>query len=107
MTKLKVVHIPQVPMKGFEVEVSSVEEGVKVMNILANYDLFQLENNIKPDYFNVSFLQMYDETLTDQDLIEMELEDRWVDWYFESDTDAGYFYFEDPRDYVEDFGAGV
>ena len=67
--KLKVWWIPQVPMKAFEVDVSSVEEGAKLMTVLANYDLFQFENNIKPDYSNVGGLQMLDE------------DDEWVDWY--------------------------
>lgn len=40
---------------------------------------------------------MWDESLTDQDLIDMELDDRWVDWYIE--TDDGYF--EDPEEYLD------
>lgn len=64
---LKVWWIPQVPGSLFEVEVSSVEEGVKLMSILARYDLFQFEHGIKPDYSNVGGLLM--------------LEDgEWVDW---------------------------
>lgn len=67
------------------------------MDVLGNYDLFQLENNIKPDYSNVNGLQMWDETLTDQDLIDMELDDRWIDWYYE-DSDN---YFDDPQEYLD------
>jgi len=91
--KLRVWHIPQVPMKAFFVEVSSVEEGVRMMDALANYDIFQCENNIKPDYCNANGLQMWDESLTEEDMADMELSDKWVDW--------GNDFFDDPRDYLE------
>lgn len=91
--KLRVWHIPQVPMKAFFVEVSSVEEGVRMMDALADYDMFQYENNIKPDYCNANGLQMWDESLTEEDMADMELGDKWVDW--------GNDYFDDPRDYLE------
>ncbi|MEQ9888872.1 superinfection exclusion protein [Pectobacterium zantedeschiae] len=94
MSKLRVWHIPQVPMKAFKVEVSSVEEGVRMMDALADYDAFQYENNVKPDYCNANGLQMYDESLTDQDLIDMELDDRWTDWYNDE--------YDDPREYIND-----
>ncbi|WP_145522485.1 MULTISPECIES: superinfection exclusion protein [Yersinia] len=91
--KFRVWHIPQVPMKSFQVEVASVEEGVRMMNALADYDLFQYENNIKPDYCNMNGLQMWDESLTEEDMAGMELTDKWVDWYSDE--------YEDPREYVE------
>ena len=40
--KLKVLHYPQIPCTPFEVKVSSIEEAVKTMKTLADYDLFQL-----------------------------------------------------------------
>ena len=79
--KLRVWHVPQLPMKSFKVEVATVEEGVRMMNALADYDLFQYENRIKPDYCNMNGLQMWDETLTEEDMRDMELSDKWVDWY--------------------------
>lgn len=97
MSKLRVWHIPQVPMKAFTVDVLSVEEGVRLMGILADYDAFQYDNNIKPDYCNANGLQMFDESLTDKDLEEMELSDRWVDWY--SDCQC----YDDPHEYLESF----
>lgn len=96
--KLRVWHIPQVPGKAFYVDVDSVAEGVKVMGILADYDAFQYENRIKPDYSNVNGLHLWDESLTDQDLIDMELKDKWVDWFYEDDRGN---YFDDPKDYLE------
>ena len=50
--KLKVWWIPQIPMKAFEVLVPSVEEGRKLCDVLAQYDAFQFDNKIKPDYCN-------------------------------------------------------
>lgn len=91
--KLRVWHVPQIPMKSFKVEVATVEEGVRMMNALADYDLFQYENRIKPDYCNMNGLQMWDETLTEEDMRDMELSDKWVDWYNDD--------FEDPREYIE------
>lgn len=100
--KLRVWHIPQVPGKPFHVEVSSVEEGVKVMDVLANYDLFQLENNIKGDFCNMNGLELYDENLTDEDLEDMGLDDRWCDWSVEVDGGEEFYeFFEDPREYLE------
>ena len=46
---LRVWWIPQIPGKPFYVNVSSVGEGVKSMDVLAKYDAFRLEHNIKPD----------------------------------------------------------
>lgn len=85
MQKFRVWHIPQIPMKSFMVEVPTVEEGVRMMNALADYDLFQLENNIKPDYCNVNGLHMWDESVPDAD--------KWVDWYNDE--------YDDPREYIE------
>lgn len=73
-TKLRVWHIPQVPMEiPFEVEVSSIEEAWKILNILWEYDLFQYDNNLKPDYCNASGLEYFDEE--EKDWTEWEDED--------------------------------
>ena len=87
MKKLRVWHIPQVPGKQFYVYVDTIEEGKKVMDILAAYDLFQLENRIKPDFTNVQVLQMYEESEND-----------WIDWDIETEDD----YFDDVNDYLAD-----
>lgn len=70
--KLRVWWIPQIPMKSFNVNVKTLEEANLILNTLADYDLFQLENNIKPDYANTGGLQEFD-----------EVEKEWVDWYDE------------------------
>lgn len=57
---LRVWHIPQIPMGAFHVHVDSLEEARKVLDTLANYDLFQFENNIKPDYCNMNGLEVFE-----------------------------------------------
>lgn len=85
--KLRVWWIPQVGCDGtFYVPVESVEEGKKILDLLAAYDAWQLQNKIKPDYTNVGGLQMFDEE-----------EQEWCDWYLETDND----YFEDVDEYCE------
>ena len=93
--ELRVWWVPQAPMKAFYVEVSSVGEAVTVLQTLADYDTFQLENNIKPDYSNVGGLQMFDkEDKTDSP------EGFWVDWYYE-DEDRD-IYCDDPFEYAHE-----
>jgi hypothetical protein len=86
--KLQVWWCPQVPMKAFIVDVATVEEGAKVMEVLANYDLFQLKNKIKPDYCNAGGLQQWEE---DRD---GEGTPGWLDWY---DEETGE---EDPVEWI-------
>jgi hypothetical protein len=57
---LRVWWIPQVPMQSFEVPVESVEQGWWLCSVLADYDTFQLENNVKPDYANAGGVQMFE-----------------------------------------------
>ena len=92
--KLRVWWIPQVPGKPFHVEVETVAEGVKIMNTLAEYDLFQLANNIKPDYCNAGGLMMFDpEDKTDSP------DGSWVAWW---DEETGE---DDPAVWLEDQAA--
>ena len=80
MNKLRVWWIPQVGAisESFYVSVNTPEEGKKLLDTLAAYDAFQLQNNIKPDYCNTGGLQIYDEN-----------EGEWYDWYIDTDD---YFY---------------
>lgn len=43
--KLRVWHIPQIPMKAFYVPVDSIDEAKKIISILWDYDDFQFKNN--------------------------------------------------------------
>lgn len=85
---LQVWWIPQVPGKPFTVDVVSVAEGVKVMDILADYDRFQYENRIKPDYANAGGLNRYVG-------LDGESDDGWESW---EDEETGE---DDPRCYLE------
>lgn len=86
--QLQVWWVPQLPMKAFEVDVSSVEEAVKVMDVLADYDLFQYEHNVKPDYCNAGGLRRWCE---DSD---GDGNPGWEDWYDEKTGE------EDPKAFL-------
>lgn len=58
---LRVWHIPQVPGKPFHVPVSTPREGALILRVLADYDHFQLMNNIKPDYCNAQGLEVFED----------------------------------------------
>jgi len=61
MKKLRIWWIPQVPMNAFNWEVNSPLEGKKMLDMLAQYDIFQFENKVKPDYSNAGGLQEFNE----------------------------------------------
>lgn len=76
MPKLRVWHIPQIPMKAFHVHVSSPEEAIKILNTLADYDIFQFENHIKPDYSSAQGLEEFNEE-----------DHEWEEWYNDDGLD--------------------
>jgi len=85
---LRVWWIPQVPGKSFNVPVDSLEMGVMITDILAQYDIFQYENKIKPDYCNAGGIHHW---VADTG----EGNPGWEDWY---DPETGE---DDPRSYLE------
>jgi len=64
---LQVWHIPQIPGKSFLVAVKTPEEAKRVLDILAEYDLFQYAARIKPDYSNAGGLTVFESG-------------EWVEW---------------------------
>ena len=87
MSKLRVWWIPQVGInETFYVPVNTPEEGKKLLDTLAAYDAFQLQNNVKPDYCNIGGLQIFD----DED-------GEWYDWNIETDD----YYYDDLDEYCE------
>jgi len=86
---LQVWWMPQIPMKAFIVDVSSVSEGVKIMNVLAFYDIFQFENKIKPDYCNTGGIRRWSENC------DGEGNPGWETWY---DEETGE---DDPEEYLK------
>lgn len=61
MAQYRVFWIPQVPMQAFEVFVETPEQGLWLCDVLADYDAFQYENNVKPDYSNVGGVQVFED----------------------------------------------
>lgn len=71
---LKIWHIPQVPMRSFEVYVSSPDEAALYIDMLAQYDTYEFNRKVKPDYSNASGLQVFEDG-------------EWLDWYTEDGDD--------------------
>ena len=64
---LAVWWIPQVPGKPFWVKVKTVSEALLLLRTLADYDVFQFNHHIKPDYSNAGGLSVFNGT-------------EWLDW---------------------------
>jgi len=78
--KFKVWWIPQVPMASFEVEVDTLDIGRKICSVLADYDLFQFENNVKPDYCNVGGVMFSHPDFENGEWFDVpDDEDEWAD----------------------------
>lgn len=61
LNDLRVWWNPQIGQcKAFHVPVKTPEEAALLLTALADYDLFQLANNIKPDYANAGGLNRYE-----------------------------------------------
>lgn len=58
---LRVWHIPQVPMRAFHVYVPDVATAELVVAALSDYDAFQFDNNVKPDYANVGGIEVFED----------------------------------------------
>lgn len=58
---LRVWWIPQVPGEMFYVDVPDLPSAARTMDTLAFYDLFQFDNNIKPDYANAGGVERYED----------------------------------------------
>lgn len=87
---LRVWWLPQTPMpKSFYVKVGSVEEAVKIMRVLADYDLFQLKHKVKPDYTNAGGLEVWVEDCDGYG------NPGWTDWL---DEETG---IDNPEEYLE------
>ena len=53
--------IPQVPMQPFKALVSTLVQAKTLVEAFAQYDLFQLRNNIKPDYSNAGGVMVFED----------------------------------------------
>ena len=88
--KLRVYWIPQVGRvsEAFYVPVRDLREAKLIIDALAVYDAYQLQENIKPDYCSVGGLEMYDEE-----------EGEWIGWYLETDDE----YYDDFDEYCDKY----
>lgn len=77
---LRVWWIPQIPMSAFRVPVKDIEQAKFTLVLLANYDIFQFENHVKPDYSNVGGLEVYVEDAGDG-------KPDWEEWEDEEGND--------------------
>jgi hypothetical protein len=72
--QLRVWHIPQVPMEPFYVPVNNVKEAILVINVLEDYDNFEFDNHVKPDFMNATGLEVFEDG-------------EWCEWYDEEGDD--------------------
>lgn len=80
---LRVWWIPQVPGKPFHVPVASPVEAKKLLDVLAQYDIFQFENRIKPDYCNAGGLECFQQFGPGEVVDEYD----WCEWQSEYGDD--------------------
>lgn len=79
---LRIWWVPQIPMKSFTANVANLVEAKLLLDTLAEYDLFQLAHNIKPDFANAGGLSIFDETDKHDGP-----DGSWVDWTNEDGDD--------------------
>lgn len=72
------------PCKSFIVPIANVLEAKLLLDTLAEYDLFQLKHNIKPDYSNAGGLSVFDGK-------------GWIDWYSQDGEDIDHYSLEEIR----------
>lgn len=60
---IRVWWIPQLGMNSepFRASVETIAEGKRLYHTLAQYDLYQYKNKVKPDYSNIGGLEIFDE----------------------------------------------
>jgi hypothetical protein len=77
-TSFRVWWIPQIPMSAFRYNVPDIYTGRLLCDALAEYDQFQYENNVKPDYSNAGGIEFLDE---DGDWVSIDPEDEFdLEW---------------------------
>ncbi len=79
---LRVWWIPQIPGRPFHMPVESIEHGALLLHTLAQYDLFQLANRIKPDYCNAGGVEVFDSSM----IVDGDC-DGWIDWSPDEDDE--------------------
>lgn len=85
--KLRVIHIPQLPMKSFKVEVRNEREAYLLTEAFANQHLFLFENNVIPDYSNIILVECFENG-------------EWCDYYNEIDDLEWDDFIQEYADYL-------
>lgn len=80
--ELRVWWIPQLgaPIPNFYWAVKSVDEAKLLLDCLAQYDLYQLKNRIKPDFSNAGGLEIYEKNYETKEL-------EWCEWMDDDGND--------------------
>ena len=76
--KLRIWHTPRVPGDCFYMEVDTLVQAADILNMLAGYDVFQVEQHLRPETASVSGLHYHD-----------GLTNEWYDWHH-PETDADF-----------------
>lgn len=84
---LRIWWIPQVPGNPFLFPVSNLLEAKRVLDILGEYDAFQYEHGIKPDYSNAGGLHVYEGGV-------------WVDWYSDEGEDIDFYSYQQVKEII-------
>lgn len=63
------------PSESFKFPVPTMETGAMLCEALAKYDLYQLANNIKPDFANMGGVQWRHAELTEGEWWDIDMED--------------------------------
>jgi hypothetical protein len=58
---LRIWYIPQIPMKAYHRDITSVEEGRNLLDAIYELALFELEHRVKPDYSNAGGIERWEE----------------------------------------------
>lgn len=89
--KFRVWWIPQLGMKkSFLVYVDTLEKAALLLNVLADYDKFQLDNRVKGDYANAGGVCVWDKEQMKEDSSNPEIKENdwgWSDWCDEETGD--------------------
>jgi hypothetical protein len=95
---LRVWWIPQLgaSVPTFYWLVKDIHTAKTLLDCLAQYDLFQLENRIKPDFCNAGGLEVYDTNSDGEGTPD------WVEWMDESSGDDIDQYFENLEEQEDD-----
>lgn len=78
--KLRVVHIPQVGESGsFKIDVKDEEQAIFTINLLANHHIWLFDNEYIGDYSNIIHVEMFDETIDEENGEPYGWVDYWND----------------------------